>query len=264
VLGVWVLFAAAAWWAKTEPLPKHDQPEAECTYTEHPKDVRSHKPPSATIICVQRGGQDKEDYSERELRQGNLWALIPTARHWLHRAFRDPVAGFTGLLFISTVLLWLATERTIEHARGASKRELRAYVSAEIGGLTQHGPKQSPSANVKFSNHGKTPAINVSRHGYMLLVDKSINEIEAPKVADIVPTDQTLGPSATIGMNIKNVFSMTTQGAADFGTGDIVQIVVVGIVSYDDVFGDRHYTSFCHSYERTGSGSYVPQGNSAD
>src|SRR5438105_13533693 len=46
------------------------------------------------------------------------------------------VAIFTGLLFVSTILLWWATERAIDKSEKSSERQLRTYVFASTFGTT--------------------------------------------------------------------------------------------------------------------------------
>lgn len=49
-------------------------------------------------------------------------------KDWWHEFRTDPIAAFTGLLFIATALLWWSTRSLVKDAKDTSKKELRAYI----------------------------------------------------------------------------------------------------------------------------------------
>jgi hypothetical protein len=197
------------------------------------------------------------------------------------------VAGFTGALFLATVglwiftaLLWRATKRavqdsargikiasrTLKHSKKASERELRAYVTVKLMGISI--PREGRAmAQVDIFNQGKTPA-----HDVIVLWSVCASGELTPEEIDSADTlasnpeesVMVIGPGDFRGANVIVKGFTPSEIAAIHGKKQYAW--VIGRVEYKDAFGHRRRTRFCHRYQgqNTGAdeGTYAPYGNS--
>jgi hypothetical protein len=253
-------------WGKTEPISAQaGRASEECNYAKQPAQVGNAPGRPIVIVCIQGAGDRQEDDADTELNQGDWQALVPLARHWVHGAVTDPVASFTGLLFLTTVLLWLATERTTLHAQRHSERELRAYIaldSIEMERPSKTLPKKpvapKPGSNtlnnvlfLQFSNGGQTPAYDVYCHinwqpvpfGHRLADDYPFKDHETTAQGNLQPVisrdviNRDKGGIRRIPVPAALVVSMRKK--QEF-------VYFYGHIDYVDIFGKPHKTNFCY------------------
>ncbi len=167
---------------------------------------------------------------------------------------KSVVGGFTIVLAISTIGLWLATNRLWQAgetqrllAENTAERELRAYISVETGVYF----RQDKSTRFEFQpvivNNGATPAKNVRIQTNLGLVPVGIPEnfdyYLGPGISGPQTSISDIGPR-------RNKFNST-----DFHRRATVRELrgilkkthyfhTYGRVSYEDVFGNERYTNY--------------------
>lgn len=206
--------------------------------------------------------------------------------NWLGKAWADPVAAFTGLLFFSTVLLWVSTERTLRHARESSERQLRAYVFVAAQAISASPrrdimlPIQSNSnalAHMVFKNTGQTPAYDVRIYGEIDLVPWPIEQstLTAINFNNSNISSSTLGSgqdthkislfSRLGSIQPANLSDVEYQGLL---SGSLA-LVAHGEVRYLDAFGKQRWTRYrtfvggFYSIQGPGMGTHA-EGNAAN
>jgi hypothetical protein len=154
----------------------------------------------------------------------------------------DIIAGFTVLLSVVTVFLWLATRQLVKGAETASQQELRAYVFAGDIKL-ELDPSGTPFVTINVQNVGKTPAYGTT----ILRTARTFigNEIRSfPAATKSITTskiDLGQGVGAVGQLPVGEILNQ--NGLAALKTGDI-ELFVFGIIEYRDIFGKRRTTEF--------------------
>jgi hypothetical protein len=121
------------------------------------------------LVCSELKCTAQEKSSEKSTQtpcaKGTVcWAWASGYGYW-NLIREDPVALFTGLLFISTGLLWWVTRQTWVHAQESSERQLRAYVHSDRA--TVRIENQTLTVRIRIRNSGSTPAYKVD--GYSVV-----------------------------------------------------------------------------------------------
>ncbi len=130
-----------------------------------------------------------------------------------------------------------------EIAKDASKKQLRAYVHETQLTLRADADETAVWVDVILENKGATPAFNLSANASLCLYPDATPPDNEP-VGTNIPTDaakQTLGSGATHA--IRDGVSCTPNNAADVLAGRWT-LLVLGNVTYEDVFGETHTTKF--------------------
>ena len=156
-----------------------------------------------------------------------------------------------SLLVLFTFLLWIATRRLVVEADEASLRELRAYVSAQIGSFGRISPSENILVGIFVLNGGKTPAYSCRFSGDIFFADHPLPvDFRFPRIpTPMAPT--TLFANVPMGGNViaTNRFTQTQivealQAPAVGGR----RLYVFGRVDYRDAFGRNRWTKFCYSF----------------
>ena len=188
--------------------------------------------------------------------------------------------GVTALAVLFTLffIAWqaLLMRQSVSASDEVSKRELRAYLTVVIGGATfQERRDEDKGGDLKFEclpvlvNTGRTPARNVTfkaRAAIMPIpLPQGINLPDAP--------DEGVGGSILGPQQNANMFAVVDGFCADKDVESIKYakegkgLYVWGRVTYEDVFGENHFTRFCqHIYWDLGDnirGHYIPGRNDA-
>lgn len=96
-------------WALLEPTSSQvHRSYIRCTYAEQQQHGARANGAQA-LLCEQADPGAPEYQGYREAKEGDPAAFVGAVRHWLARALADPVALFTLVLAVSTILLWLYT-----------------------------------------------------------------------------------------------------------------------------------------------------------
>jgi hypothetical protein len=198
----------------------------------------------------------------------------------LGRLFAWP-EGVTVLAVILTLffIAWQAilTRQSIESADASSRRELRAYLTVVIGPATYQVRRAvEDGGDLRFGcdpiilNTGRTPARKIQFKARAAILPWPLpKETHLPEGIDEGTGDNILGAQQNA-----NMFAVVEGFCQD---GDIQAIkdgfgakalYVWGKITYEDVFGDVHYTRFCqHIYwtmDDKVRGNYIPGRNDAD
>jgi hypothetical protein len=155
------------------------------------------------------------------------------------------LAGFTLVLAVSTIGLWIATALILRHSRETAKRQLRAYVGLEKTNLVElHGP-QGPRVELKVKNFGLTPALDVTLFSGLGFGPYPINQLEDA----ILPNEVTYRPKYPLNpSNIISQFNVLnrqlTQPEIDATTKGSVAFYLIGRIDYKDTFDRSHWYRF--------------------
>jgi hypothetical protein len=174
------------------------------------------------------------------------------AAYWAKWSFWVGLVGIGGLLWtlFYTRKAVLAAEKgtrdadaALEHARDSSRRELRAYVLGVDQQIINFAIGRRPTLRVKIKNFGQTPAhelraltvVNVTRD------DPDKHRIRMKKIEGKVSCAE-IGPGDFHVFEHTMAMPLTPAARIDYLSG--LNIVFAGIISYRDVFGKRHLTTF--------------------
>jgi hypothetical protein len=195
---------------------------------------------------------------------------------------RDPVAVFTGLLtlfngllFVSTIGLWLATRKTASISERALIDLERAYIFVQqIGGdLDPFVTMDDGSGNPRFLvpdfsvtlvNYGRT-AENIDLGTIRIeILEKIPPEIQPTMITASHPRAQSaeiiIGPNNTYTfdrLTFEHPFKYEHGLAVRKGT---MSIYCHGFFSYLDIFGNSHPIKFCRRYALNHPREWVPEG----
>jgi len=161
-------------------------------------------------------------------------------------------AVFTGILTVATIFLWLATRRLFQGAEKTSIAQLRAYVNVgkkKLEGVVLGG---NPRFVLTAKNYGKTPAINLRTLHTMRIVDS--NDLGGFCIEAMTPNRKE-GSVAVVGPNTaqksecflresRNKKYLDPDIWTQISSTGTKRISIDGLIEYDDVFGQRHWTRF--------------------
>jgi len=130
---------------------------------------------------------------------------------------------FTGVLAFGTLALWYVTWQTLKHAERSSERQLRAYMNV----ASATWDRSTRQVRVTIRNCGKTPALNVD---WFIFADNKAGEQLTPKSIG----GNVIGPDCDLFLRP----NMRKRG------DEHSLVIVFGMVTYKDVFGENHETRF--------------------
>ncbi|TPN49989.1 MULTISPECIES: hypothetical protein [unclassified Mesorhizobium] len=158
------------------------------------------------------------------------------------------IAAFTGTLWKSTHDLGVAGERQMSLIEGNARKELRAYLTVVPDGINQLIGEPDVMGHVVLRNVGRLPARNVT-----LVVTMELSPGPEPdsffrreifnirKVA--TESDRVIQPGGEMRQGSeKPTIAMSELSVPDHN------VYVYGIVKYDNGYGRRCFTRFCHRY----------------
>jgi hypothetical protein len=148
-------------------------------------------------------------------------------------------------------------------------KQMRAYLSVVIGsGVYQERDKQLRfEAKPNLVNAGHTPAHNVKYKAKAEILPVPLpDDFSFPLSVDFLG-GALLGPQQTAFMSAIVDNYCDDAEINDIKVGKGKALFVWGVVYYEDVFGDSHYTKFCQStlWQADGKvfGYYIPKNNEA-
>ncbi len=160
--------------------------------------------------------------------------------------------GVTVLALVLTLffIAWQAmlTRQAILSSEESSKIELRAYIVVVLnsGSYQDHDNEIKFEGSPAIQNTGKTPAHNVKYRTNSAVIKEPL----APRY-NFAPGQDAAG-EYVLGMNQNYVLHIVAQDFVD--PKDVTDIMegkgrafyYWGVIDYDDVFGESHFTEFCH------------------
>jgi hypothetical protein len=128
-----------------------------------------------SYLQSERSASEQLDSTNPTRDSGNSFARW--AGMFAARTITSPVDLFTGLLFVATLGLWLATLSLLYEARRSSERQLRAYINI-LSARIMYNPTAGGTweSRIEFRNFGKSPARDVQIFGVLELATWEINE----------------------------------------------------------------------------------------
>jgi hypothetical protein len=201
---------------------------------------------------------------------------IEAARHKAQDDHRltvatEELAWLTGALAAIALLQLVAfiwqlrlTERTARDAEQAANAARvsaealpkieRAYVFVEVlfaGGVPIEDGRFGLDFIVRFTNHGKTPAIITLTRAYTLWSETPPTElVRTERAQREVPQGMVIGADGNYDLPLREVIDGGEWGDIH----DVVRrLYIVGVMEYEDVMGVSHRTGFCwHTYPLEG------------
>jgi hypothetical protein len=143
-----------------------------------------------------------------------------------------------------------ATKNNAVLMSGMLHKQMRAYISVEVGTATFQSQHLRFEAIPTLTNNGLTPARNVC---FKILADifdgrELDRPIEFAEIGDLIINDMGMAPRQSL--TIRRVVANRVPDG-DVGVimeGNSRRLFAWGKVTYDDVFGGSWETNFCLSY----------------
>lgn len=140
-----------------------------------------------------------------------------------------------------------AATASVEVARDNAERQLRAYVTVELGDLTEMEARKCPVATVLVTNAGLTPARDVSTSINVDLIRPG-QAFQVPEHLEVTRVSLVIGSKYDKKSRQMAKFSLTDAALEGIRAAEC-SIVVSGCTVYEDVFGKTWWTQFCHIYD---------------
>lgn len=151
------------------------------------------------------------------------------------------IAAFTIVLTFSTAGMWWVNERSLDHAKQSSERQLRAYVhvaSAKVKNLDKASGREIV---VVVKNYGQTPALKArfrsAEHVREWPLQGALDDLSKVEIRTGV---EALPFGRPVIMHIP-VGDLTEWSERALRNGEHA-IYFWGLVTYEDVFGKPHFT----------------------
>lgn len=222
------------------------------------KPVEPIQPPEYYRPCDSDGKNGHSDLCAQ-------WTAAQGARdaaYWAKMSFWFGLLGLGGLLwtlYYTRKAVLAAEEATQdadqalahaaegnEIARSTAQRELRAYVIAKDHAVCGIHTGWNMTFRVKIENFGQTPA---SELRFRTLVRATTGDVDEYRMMFRGAREKGTFSNAIIGPGDFHVHENTMEAPLDEATcgqiysGDM-KLIFAGIISYLDVFGKRHLTTF--------------------
>lgn len=141
-----------------------------------------------------------------------------------------------------------AAQASVKEAQETAKRQLRAYLSVGIG------PGISQDRNLRLRYEGKPVVFNsgdTPAHKVRLWTKAAVLPTPAPLEGEFVSGEPT--GEGTIGAKQSAFLSGVVDVLVDDSEVEKIErgqkaLYVWGLVQYEDTFGSKHSTRFCHQY----------------
>jgi hypothetical protein len=197
---------------------------------------------------------------------------------WIKRDDNDKgvVAGFTVVLAISTIGLWLATnrlwdagERQLGHLSDTAERQLRAYIMAIRGRVKTFEIGKPVKVQATFKNTGQTPAYEVEAILGIIADDVPTEQSFEINWSDHSPHKGVTGSGETFSSFV-GLTDPLTQDQHDAIIAGEAAVWAFGRARYRDAFGATRHTKFRFIFTGSavtalpGAMSFTAEGNEAD
>jgi hypothetical protein len=143
-----------------------------------------------------------------------------------------------------------ATLTNAEILRERTAMQMRAYLSVVIG----NGLYQERHKGLRFDvrpvvlNSGHTPAHNFTYWATARILPNPLpDDFDFPKGGDSLRSGFVLGPHQNVIINATVPDFVDDDEVNEIKGGRDRRVCVWGVVFYEDVFGEKRQTKFCHS-----------------
>ena len=245
--GLAVAFLLLFW--SSPALPQVNAGEA-VRYAQHGNDAPSGNDSDGHAIGSGEIAPEEEVGESGQCVAGAGWAgtlgyYACRAREIAFGSVERAIVALTGLLALSTLLLWFNTRRAVNAARIAAEHipaVERAYI---FGGPTDlfllH---DQASVRLAMQNYGRTPAV----------IREWLVEFVAQEPRGRKPAYD--GSRRTVANEILEPDKLFSP-AMVFRSEIAAPFFIVGYITYDDVFRQSHTTRFCVGVARDGKAAYA-------
>lgn len=210
----------------------------------------------ADDITVLVAADEEAEKSREIIDGGDIHSLL---FGFIHRAFRDPTAVFTFLIFLATVGLFCATRALVKGAEESSRKQLRAYIAVSLSDFVNapQGIAERISIYLRLRNCGQTPAKKIK---YAIACASSRRDAQHEHAFTMGTTNFTLAPGEDWNERMirDSRFTKETAEKIMHYTPDLIEsgsdemIYIFGRVEYEDVFGTAQFSNFCYEWIVTG------------
>jgi hypothetical protein len=180
---------------------------------------------------------------EREYRgNADLCAQWKAADSASDSAWWAWASGITGIVSVAGIVVALGlTIWSNWIARDTARRQLRAYLAVKPAGINLLIGSRKVIGQIALENAGTTPAYNVSLSVQMDVCDEKGRTI-FDFSEDVEKTDRTVHPGLQMPQGSRNNPNLSTIDSPG------KYAYVWGVAYYNDAFGKRRFTRFCHRY----------------
>ena len=130
-------------------------------------------------------------------------------------------------------------------------KQMRAYISVDTGLATYQDAANRFAGNPVLNNNGLTPARNVSFKAIaniFTIENVAPESLQFPDSGEMVMNDVGLAPRQQFVIHGIVKIRYPDPEVVEIMRGDKRRLFVWGIVTYEDIFGDKCATKFCHSH----------------
>ncbi len=188
------------------------------------------------------------NYQSKQDSQASTPNKEPDSESFWVRTTDDPVAFFTGVLAlftlvlaVSTVGLWIVTQSIFRDGQVTTEKQLRAYVHVVRVKIEHVSDGYTPTVNVKFMNFGQTLARFVVCN--LEVAFGFGGPFKKKNVNDTHRKGFELGPQQDA--EFSGFFSLDhIGGLREALNSNLFEMYVSGTIEYVDVFNKRRLTNF--------------------
>lgn len=141
-----------------------------------------------------------------------------------------------------------ATENNATLMTGIMHTQIRAYIAVDVGDATYQDANLNFAFSPVMTNTGFTPARNVSYKAMADILDLTpdgTHVFEDPKGGQA--SDAVLSPRQKFVITAVVDRRLSDTDVAAVMRGETKRLFVWGTVTYDDIFGNKWETNFCHN-----------------
>jgi hypothetical protein len=253
--GVFALIAFASISLSQPSGPRESEHKTDTAASNDDKssDLRHLLPPSPQsqppIINVYTNKHANEESKCTDPKDWKEWVSFAWCRslEWI-----DPeriIAIWTVILGVATAFLWSATKRLVKGAEDTARKQLRAYIGVEPGGIIRLQGSDLLLGHYIIRNVGGIPAKNIA----MFAVTSYFRDGSQRtfNIGQLYQTTNAIVPHAKMIFGTAtgtNVDSLADAEEYETASGLDGFIFVWGRVTYTDEFGTDGRTDFCHRY----------------
>lgn len=170
-----------------------------------------------------------------------------TAKDQTNRMERSVVEANRAATAMEAVAL--ATNNNAALMQTLIRKQMRAYVSVEVGVAVYQDARLRFEAKPNLVNNGLTPARNVSIKALAAIIDGSgPAAVTLPDVGAVPASDVGLAPRQILTMSAVVDGRLPDAEVEEVMTGSTRRLFAWGKVTYDDVYGESWETNFCVNY----------------
>ena len=163
----------------------------------------------------------------------------------------EDTAKTIGISAKSVLAMQEVAQATRDNAtllQGIMHKQMRAYIAVDLGSATYQDERLRFAAQAVLVNTGFTPARNVSSKIRPDILPVGSDLTELPDAGHLRQADATLAPRQNFVVHGIVDHRYSDEEVALIMLGEQKRLVIWGDITYDDVFGGKWSTKFCHTF----------------